>query len=192
MALLSCLILAGCALDNKKVDAPAAEKKPSQEVAMAVPKEGIPVLMYHMIGDVPDNDAVLLESHFREQMKFLKDNDFHPLTMNQLYDYLAHGKPVPVRPVVLTFDDGYPDTYRIVMPILKEYGFAGTVFVPTYDTDQGTRINWQQVKEMQASGLTIASHSYRHERATEMTGNTFADEIKKSQAELKRTARYYQ
>ena len=57
---------------------------------MAVPKEGIPVLMYHMIGDVPDNDAVLLESHFREQMKFLKDNDFHPLTMDQLYDYLAH------------------------------------------------------------------------------------------------------
>ena len=31
---------------------------------MAVPKEGIPVLMYHMIGDVPDNDAVLLESTF--------------------------------------------------------------------------------------------------------------------------------
>ena len=185
MALLSCLILAGCALDNKTADTPAAEKTPPQEVAMAVPEKGIPVLMYHMIGDVPDNDAVLLESHFREQMKFLKDNDFHPLTMDQLYDYLAKGKPVPVRPVVLTFDDGYPDTYRIVMPILKEYGFAGTVFVPTYDTDQGTRINWQQVKEMQASGLTIASHSYHHERATEMTGNSFADEVKKSQAELK-------
>jgi peptidoglycan/xylan/chitin deacetylase (PgdA/CDA1 family) len=57
--------------------------------------------------------------------------------------------------------------------------------VPTYDTDQGTRLNWQQVKEMQAAGLTIASHSYHHERATEMTGRTFADEIKKSQAELK-------
>ena len=117
MALLSCLILAGCALDNKTADAPAAEKNPSQEVAMAVPKEGIPVLMYHMIGDVPDNDAVLLESHFREQMKFLKDNDFHPLTMDQLYDYLAHGKPVPVRPVVLTFDDGYPDTYLSLIHI---------------------------------------------------------------------------
>ena len=34
------------------------------------------------------------------------------------------------------------------MPVLKEYGFAGTVFVPTYDTDQATRLNWQQVKEM--------------------------------------------
>lgn len=89
MALLSCLILAGCALDNKTADTPAAEKNPPQEVAMAVPEKGIPVLMYHMIGDVPDNDAVLLESHFREQMKFLKDNDFHPLTMDQLYDYLA-------------------------------------------------------------------------------------------------------
>lgn len=182
--MLCCFLLVGCT-PTQSGDTAKADKAPQAQVEMAVPKQGIPVLMYHMIGDVPDNDAVLLESHFREQMKFLKDNDFHPITLDQLYDYMVHNKPVPVRPVVFTFDDGYPDTYSIVMPVLKEYGFAGTVFVPTYDTDQGTRLNWQQVKEMQAAGLTIASHSYHHERATEMTGRTFADEIKKSQAELK-------
>lgn len=42
MALLSCLILAGCALDNKTADTPAAEKNPPQEVAMAVPERGFP------------------------------------------------------------------------------------------------------------------------------------------------------
>lgn len=144
----SLLLHAGCCTPTQSGDTAKAEKPQPAQVEMAVPKQGIPVLMYHMIGDVPDNDAVLLESHFREQMKFLKDNDFHPITMDQLYDYMVHDKPVPVRPVVLTFDDGYPDTYSIVMPVLKEYGFAGTVFVPTYDTDQATRLNWQQVKEM--------------------------------------------
>lgn len=111
LAILCCFLLVGCT-PTQSGDTAKADKAPQAQVEMAVPKQGIPVLMYHMIGDVPDNDAVLLESHFREQMKFLKDNDFHPITLDQLYDYMVHNKPVPVRPVVLTFDDGYPDTYK--------------------------------------------------------------------------------
>ena len=180
------LLLSGCGFSGTEketsTDAPQEEK--TAQVEMAVPKEGIPVLMYHMIGDVPDNDAVLLESHFREQMKFLKDNDFHPISLDELYAYMAEGKPVPVRPVVLTFDDGYPDTYSIVMPVLKEYGFKGTVFIPTYDADQGTRLTWQQIKEIKAAGIDIASHSYHHERVNEMAGQTLASEVAKSQEEL--------
>lgn len=186
MVLFCCVFLAGCGMSEKETaakKAPAAE--PQAQVEMAVPKKGIPVLMYHMIGDVPDNDAVLLESHFREQMKFLKDKGFHPISLQQLYEYMAHGKPVPVRPVVLTFDDGYPDTYSIVMPVMKEYGFKCTVFIPAYDADQGTRLTWAQIKEMQASGMDIASHGYHHERLTEMTGTTLQDELQKSQDELK-------
>lgn len=187
LALLCCclLLLSGCGGSEKDQ---AATEKNAAPVEMAMPKDGVPVLMYHMIGvdkNDPDNEAVLSEEHFKEQMKFLKDNDFHPLTMQQFYDYLVNHKPLPVRPVLLTFDDGYPDTYSVVMPVLKEYGFAATVFVPTYDVDQGTRLTWPQVQEMQKNGLTIASHSYKHERATEMAGNTFADMIEKSQAELK-------
>ncbi|WP_245527253.1 polysaccharide deacetylase family protein [Anaeroglobus geminatus] len=145
------------------------KKQRRQEVATAVPEQGIPVLMYHMIGDAEDNDAVLKESHLRAQMKFLKDNDFHPITMEQLYEYIVFNKPVPVNPVVITFDDGYPDTYSVVMPLMKEFGFACTVFIPTYDADQGTRLTWRQIKEMQASGMTIAGHGYHHERLAEMS-----------------------
>lgn len=187
MVLWSLLVLTGCAFGGTE-DAKPAQTGPvgqAQQVEMVVPKDGIPVLMYHMIGDVPDNDAVLLESHFREQMKFLKDNNFHPISLDQLYEYMAHGKAVPINPVVLTFDDGYPDTYSIVFPVLKEYGFKGTVFIPTYDADQGTRLTWQQIKEMKAGGIDIASHSYHHERVNEMAGQTFTSEIQKSQAELK-------
>lgn len=187
IALCALFLMTGCAFMQQEdtKPAPATAKEPEQHVEMVVPKEGIPVLMYHMIGDVPNNDAVLLESHFREQMKFLKENNFHPISLDQLYEYMAHGKPVPVNPVVLTFDDGYPDTYSIVFPVLKEYGFKGTVFIPTYDADQGTRLMWQQIKDMQAGGIEIASHSYHHERVNDMTGQTFASEIQKSQAELK-------
>ena len=188
MAVMCCVLLTGCGTFGTKeaVADSAADKQ--QQVEMAVPKAGIPVLMYHMVGvdkNDPNNPAVLSESHFKEQMKFLKDNDFHPITLKQLHDYMVNNKPVPVRPVVLTFDDGYPDTYSSVMPVMKEYGFKCTVFIPAYDADQGTRLTWAQIKEMQASGMDIASHGYHHERLTEMTGTTLQDELQKSQDELK-------
>lgn len=188
MACLCCALLGGCGLSSSDTKTAAESKAPAaqqEQVEMAVPEKGIPVLMYHMIGDVPDNDAVLLESHLREQMQFLKDNGFHPITLQQLHDYMTKGKAVPVKPVVLTFDDGYPDTYSIVMPIMKEYGFPCTVFIPAHDADEGTRLTWQQIKEMKDAGMTIASHSYRHERLTDLTAAAVEEDVKKSQAELK-------
>jgi len=183
--LLSCMILTGCGgSSTQKADTGVPAETSQKQVEMAVPPKGIPVLMYHMIGEVKDNDAVLSEAHLREQMKFLKDNDFHPISLNQLYEYMVHNKPVPVRPVVLTFDDGYPDTYSIVMPIMKEYGFKCTVFIPTYDADQSTRLTWKQIKTMQEGGMTIASHGYHHNRLSDMKEHILADEIEKSQEEL--------
>ena len=183
VALMCCAFLTGCG-DNSSQQSGKVAMKQDQQVEMVVPK-GIPVLMYHMIGEIKDNDAVLSEAHFRQQMKFLKDNDFHPITLQQLYDYMVNKKPVPIRPVVITFDDGYPDTYSIVMPIMKEYGFKCTVFIPTFDADQGTRLKWDQIKEMKNSGMDICSHGYHHERMPNMTPAILADEINKSQSELK-------
>ena len=98
------VVLAGCGLLSQKTE-PPSPTAPVKEVKMVHPT-GIPVLMYHKIGDDKDNDAVIREDLFREQMKFLKDNGYNPLTMDQLYDYVVNGAAVPEKPVVLTFDDG--------------------------------------------------------------------------------------
>ncbi|WP_295791150.1 polysaccharide deacetylase family protein [uncultured Veillonella sp.] len=160
----------------------AAATKVKEDVPTAVP-DGIPVLMYHKVGPDRDNDAVIREDLFREQMKFLHDNGFHPLTMEQLNDYVRHGKAVPVKPVVLTFDDGYEDTYTIVYPVLKEYGFAGTVYINP--GDMGTRLTWEQVKEMKDNGITIASHGYDHIRMTDLSESEQLNNIVKAQVALK-------
>lgn len=189
LAVVCCFVLGGCALPEKTGGETAEKAVQTKQTATAVPEkvpeQGVPVLMYHMIGDVKDNDAVLLESHFRQQMQFLKDNDYHPITLQQLYAYMVNKQPIPERPVVLTFDDGYPDTYTVVTPIMKEYGFACTVFIPTYDADQGTRLTWQQIKEMQAAGIQIASHCHHHDEMGEMTAEQLRSEIATSQQRLK-------
>ena len=174
------VVLAGCGLLSQKTE-PPSPTAPVKEVKMVHPT-GIPVLMYHKIGDDKDNDAVIREDLFREQMKFLKDNGYNPLTMDQLYDYVVNGAAVPEKPVVLTFDDGYADTYSIVYPIMKKYGFAATVFINPGDV--GTRLTWDQIREMHKNGITISNHGFQHIEMGQLSEAKQIENITKAQEAL--------
>lgn len=174
------MVLAGCGLLSQKTE-PTSSAPPVKEVKMVHPS-GIPVLMYHKIGDDKDNDAVIREDLFREQMKFLKDNGYNPLTMDQLYDYVVNGAAVPEKPVVLTFDDGYADTYSIVYPLMKEYGFAATVFINPGDV--GTRLTWDQIREMHKNGITISNHGFQHIEMGQLSEAKQIENITKAQEAL--------
>lgn len=133
------------------------------DVKYSVP-EGVSVLMYHMIGDEQGNAAIMTEANLRIQMNYLRDHGYHPITMQELYDYVTKGAPLPEKPVCITFDDGYLDSYTIIYPLMKEYGFPWTLFLITDDVGKPyNRMTWDQLKEMANShAVTIASHTLSH------------------------------
>lgn len=133
------------------------------DVEYSVP-EGVSILMYHMIGDMKNNSAVMPEDNLRIQMQYLKDHGYHPITMQELYDYVTKGEKLPSKPVCITFDDGYLDSYTIVYPMMKEFGYPWTLFLITDDVGKSyNRMTWEQLKEMADSGaVTIANHTLSH------------------------------
>ena len=133
------------------------------DVEYSVP-EGVSILMYHMIGDMKNNSAVMTEDNLRIQMQYLKDHGYHPITMQELYDYVTKGEKLPSKPVCITFDDGYLDSYTIVYPMMKEFGYPLTLFLITDDVGKSyNRMTWEQLKEMADSGaVTIANHTLSH------------------------------
>lgn len=133
------------------------------DVEYSVP-EGVSILMYHMIGDMKNNSAVMTEDNLRIQMQYLKDHGYHPITMQELYDYVTKGEKLPSKPVCITFDDGYLDSYTIVYPMMKEFGYPWTLFLITDDVGKSyNRMTWEQLKEMADSGaVTIANHTLSH------------------------------
>lgn len=133
------------------------------DVEYSVP-EGVSILMYHMIGDMKNNSAVMTEDNLRIQMQYLKDHGYHPVTMHELYDYVTKGEKLPSKPVCITFDDGYLDSYTIVYPMMKEFGYPWTLFLITDDVGKSyNRMTWEQLKEMADSGaVTIANHTLSH------------------------------
>lgn len=132
--------------------------------------KGIPIVMYHSIGYEKGNTARVTKEKFKEQMKYLKDNDYVTLTLNEAYDFFIDNKPVPKKSIVLTFDDGYLDNYVEALPILKEFKFKATIFVITSLVDKvPDYMNSSQLKEMQDNGIDIESHTENHEHLKELS-----------------------
>jgi peptidoglycan/xylan/chitin deacetylase (PgdA/CDA1 family) len=130
----------------------------------------VPVLMYHYVSDLPPGadryrrDLTVSPADFRQQLQYLTDAGYTAITLTDLFLHLNDGYPLPERPVVLTFDDGYRDAYEVVFPLLLEYNFTATFFVLStpahYEAE--AYLTWAQMKEMAAAGMEIQAHGRDH------------------------------
>lgn len=126
--------------------------------------------MYHYISAPPPwadqyrLDLSVTPENLDLQMAWLAENDYTPVTLKDLLYHLRLGWPLPEKPVVLTFDDGYVDAYENAFPILLKYGFVGTFFVITDHMTFGNpnHATWDQVIQMDNAGMDIQSHSRSH------------------------------
>lgn len=128
---------------------------------MSFPKDGIPVLMYHSISTIPGNSLGVPVKQFSEEMEWLHRQNYHSLSIEEFYQALAKKAPVPEKPILLTFDDGYSDNYSSAWPILHEYGFRGTFFIVTNSVGPGM-MNWDQLADLSRNGNSIESHTVHH------------------------------
>jgi len=103
-------------------------------------------------------------SRFESHLKYLKENGYQAITLDELLDFLATGKSLPEKPVVLTFDDGYADNYTNAFPLLQKYGMTGHFFIITdFVNEQRVEyMTWPQIEEMSAAGQRFGSHSRNH------------------------------
>jgi len=148
---------------------------------------GICILTYHCIGYEINNGLKVPEQQFRRQMKYIHDNDYSTITLDQLYKFILSNKPIPEKSVVITFDDGYVDNYQYAYPILKEFNLKATVFVIPKTIDK--RKNYMtsnQLKELQLNGIDIQSHTLDHEKLTTLSYKQQLNTLKESKIALEK------
>ena len=170
---------------------PAATEIPTDTTTPApiVRDVRVPILMYHHVGDLPpDADAVrksltVSQERFEEQMKFIAEQGYTTIRIADLANHLQTGAPLPEKPILLTFDDGYDNNYTNVFPTLKDHGFVGTFFVIGAPTDYGSPgyLRWEQISEMYENGMEFGNHSLTHRYNLGTTRNSTQDaEIKRA------------
>lgn len=132
-------------------------------------EQEIPILMYHHLEDNINNTTVISPKSFENQMKLLKMEGYQAISAQQLYDYLNDQAPLPQKPVLITFDDGYFSNYEKAYPILKKYDMHAEIFViasrilemngNNYHPNETAKMSWDQLKEMK-DYITIQSHTW--------------------------------
>lgn len=145
-----------------------------QYVEMDPQQVEIPILMYHSISaDDPENGLLVPPDMFSEQMKWLSENGFTTMLLDDVVEALNTGK-VPKKPVAITFDDGYADNYTAAFPILKENNMKATFFIITNNTDKdGYYMSSNMLKEMKEYGMAIENHTAYH---FELAGASISDQ----------------
>lgn len=156
--------------------AQAQELPPSPPKVSEFPTEGIPVLMYHSISTIPGNNLGVPVQQFSEEMEWLHSKNYTTLSLEEFYEALVNKTPVPEKPIVLTFDDGYSDNYDSAWPILRQYGFKGTFFVTTSSVGPGM-MNWNQLDDLVLQGNTVASHTVHHYDLSTLSSKQQTDEL---------------
>lgn len=125
----------------------------------------VPVISYHKFSrDRASDLTTVTEKAFEEQMRFLKENGYRVITMDEFFDFLDFKTQVPKKSVVITIDDGWRSVYDIAFPILKKYGYPATLFIYTDFVFQGSRttLDWDLLKEMSRNGISVQSHTKSH------------------------------
>lgn len=148
----------------------------------------IPVLMYHSILYEKDNILRVPKEKFEAQMKWLYDNGYHTLSLDELYDAVSGKKPVPEKSVVLTFDDGYGDNYTNAFPVIKKYHFKATVFVITskIGSAHDNYLTAEQIKEMDANGMRVECHTASHQTLDKLSYEAQYKELSESKTALEK------
>lgn len=145
---------------------------------------GIPILYYHSVSPSANNEVIITPELLRSELQYLKNEGYTTLTLKDLSDYLLNNSPIPLKSIVITFDDGYMDNYNNAFPILKELEMNATIFCITSRLDGSYYLSPDAIKEMSDYGIDIQSHTINHPKLDSLTYDKQLAELKESKQAL--------
>lgn len=160
----------------------------------------LPILMYHSISDhAPDGLKGYYQLNtpgalFREHLQILKEEGFRVVSLAEGLAALRHPEAngSSWRPsAVITFDDGFRDFETTAWPLLQEFGFSATMFLPTaYIGDQRKIfldrecMTWEEIRRLQKQGAIFGSHTVSHPLLVELPPEQLRQELQESKKVL--------
>lgn len=132
--------------------------------------KGLPVLLYHKVSENVSNGMTVTIAQLSEQFDFIRSEGYNTITTGELIEQIYNQTPLPEKPILITFDDGYVNNLELAFPLLKKYGLRATVFLPTQYI--GNKSSWeenaddvmsvQQLNSADPQLIDYALHSHKH------------------------------
>lgn len=147
-------------------------------------KDRASILMYHSVNASGNSFSIVSPEEFQRQMAYLAGKRHSVIPLTELVRRLRAQEPLGGS-IALTFDDGYHDNYTTVFPLLKQYNFPATIFVPTDLIGNSGYCSAEELREMHDSGLVaIEPHTLTHPKLGTLSRANADHEIRESRRAL--------
>lgn len=146
----------------------------------------VPILVYHIVRPSYPDDSPAVRSlaltpeTFDAELAYLARAEYHVISFSDLERYFAQHAPLPEKPVIISFDDGWKDQFTYAFPLLVQHNYKATFFVFTNAIGRPGFVSWDDLEEMQDAGMTIGSHSRSHPYLTRAATSSLESEIRGS------------
>jgi peptidoglycan/xylan/chitin deacetylase (PgdA/CDA1 family) len=175
---------------NDPVSNPAAGPVASSAVIFS--RIQVPILCYHQIRDYRPADSrsardyIVPPADFKAQMKGLADSGYTTILPDQLYQYLATGKELPKKSVLISFDDGCDEQFDITNEILKPLNFKAAFFIMTVSVNRPNYMKAEQIRQLSDAGHSIGLHTWDHHNVKQYKGDDWIKQIEKPKVQLEK------
>jgi len=173
---------------------PAPVRRPASKlVRNATPQPGwrpytgpVPILVYHELGPVPAGapfpGLYVSYSDFSAEMAWLHQNGYAAVTLDEVMNAWFHGGTLPHKPIVITFDNGYPPQVTFAPRVMARYGWPGVLNEITED-----HLHPREIWPIIHMGWEVDSHSLTHPDLTELDASELQAQVAGSRRYLQRT-----
>jgi peptidoglycan/xylan/chitin deacetylase (PgdA/CDA1 family) len=151
----------------------------------------LPVLLYHHIGDPrlgTHPSLTVPRPKFEAQLRWLVRRRFIGVSSLRWFQWLSEGRPLPPRPILLTFDDGYADLAETALPVLETLGWSATVFIAASTVDDRNAwdepgasahriLSADEIRAWAARGIEFGAHGATHCDLTRVDDERLRQEV---------------
>ncbi len=148
-------------------------------------RRGLPILMYHKVDTSKKDFLTVSLTQLTAHFNYLKINGYQPISFQS---FLQNPASLPPKPVIITFDDGFVNNFELLYPLLQQFDFKATIFLPVsfigktnaWDAGTDALMDYETLQKMDSRWVEFGLHSFAHQNYKSMKTNDIEEDIKKS------------
>jgi peptidoglycan/xylan/chitin deacetylase (PgdA/CDA1 family) len=150
--------------------------------------------MYHKVCANGTADMLTVPANVLEsQLYYLQQEGYHTILLSELVSHIRQGSPLPEKPVLISFDDGYRDNYTTAYPIFERFGMKANIFlVPAYLQEAANKetrsaspyLRLEDLEAMDPGLVEYGLHSYDHKSYKTLTNAEVEADVRQCRTAL--------
>ncbi|MBC7426664.1 MAG: polysaccharide deacetylase family protein [Bacteroidia bacterium] len=150
--------------------------------------------MYHKISESNADYLTVTSAQLEQQLLHIRKKGYNFINLQQLTDHIHFKTPLPFKPVLITFDDGYQNNCELAYPVLLKHHIPANIFlIPSfigktvlYDNTDQKFMGPNEIKSMNEL-VTFGLHSYSHDNYNDLSTEQISEDIRLCKVELANT-----